>query len=59
VPFPAPSVGPPAFSSVQYLRGRNLLVRQRLAARPLQDIRVCSVVKSELYLGALRQFRNA
>src|SRR6516162_8405253 len=39
---------------IQYLRGRNLLIRQRLAAKPLQDIRVCSVVKSELYLGALR-----
>src|ERR1700730_10469684 len=39
---------------VQYLRGRNLLVRQRLSAQPLQDIRLCSVVKSDLYLGALR-----
>ena len=44
---------------VQYLRGRNLLVRQRLAARPLQDIRLCSVVKSELYLGALRSANPA
>jgi tRNA(fMet)-specific endonuclease VapC len=39
---------------IQYLRGRNLLVRQRLSAKPLQEIRLCSVVKAELYLGTLR-----
>jgi tRNA(fMet)-specific endonuclease VapC len=39
---------------IQYLRGRNLLVRQRLSAKPPQDIRLCSVIKSELYLGVLR-----
>jgi len=44
---------------IQYLRGRNLLVRQRLSAKPVQDIRLCSVVKSELYLGALRSANPA
>lgn len=39
---------------IQYLRGRNFLVRQRLCAVPLQEIRLCSVVMSELYIGALR-----
>lgn len=39
---------------IQYLRGRNALVRQRLAAKPLHEIRLCSVVKAELYIGALR-----
>jgi tRNA(fMet)-specific endonuclease VapC len=39
---------------IQYMRGKNLLVRQRLSARPLQEIRLCSVVKAELYLGVLR-----
>jgi tRNA(fMet)-specific endonuclease VapC len=39
---------------IQYLRGRNLLVRQRLSAKPLQEIQLCSVVKAELYLGTLR-----
>jgi tRNA(fMet)-specific endonuclease VapC len=39
---------------IQYLRGRNLLVRQRLSVKPLQEIRLCSVVKAELYLGTLR-----
>src|ERR1700694_1901730 len=44
---------------IQYLRGRNLLIRKRLSAKPLQDIRLCSVVKSELYLGALRSANPA
>jgi tRNA(fMet)-specific endonuclease VapC len=39
---------------IQYLRGRNALICQRLAAKPLQEIRLCSVVKAELYLGTLR-----
>lgn len=39
---------------IQYLRGRNQLVRQRLSAKSVQDIRLCSVVKAELYLGTLR-----
>ena len=39
---------------IQYLRGRHIRVRQRLAAKPIQEIRLCAVVKSELYVGALR-----
>ena len=33
---------------VQYLRGKNVLVRQRLAACPAHEVRLCSVVLSEL-----------
>ena len=39
---------------VQYLRGKNVLVRQRLAAKAAGEIVICSVVLAELYLGALR-----
>lgn len=39
---------------VQFLRGRNPLVRQRLLTQPPRDVRVCSVVKAELYAGCLR-----
>jgi tRNA(fMet)-specific endonuclease VapC len=39
---------------IQYLRGRNALIRQRLEAKPLHEICLCSVVKAELYLGVLR-----
>jgi tRNA(fMet)-specific endonuclease VapC len=44
---------------VQYLRGRNLPVLQRLQMTPMQDVQVCSVVKAELYLGALRSAKPA
>lgn len=39
---------------VQYLRGKNTRVRQRLAATPTHEVCLCSVVLSELYLGVLR-----
>ncbi len=39
---------------IQYLRGRNILVRQRLSAKPVHEIRLCSIVLAELYLGSLR-----
>ena len=39
---------------IQYVRGRNLLIRQRLSTKPVNEIRLCSVVKAELYLGTLR-----
>jgi tRNA(fMet)-specific endonuclease VapC len=39
---------------IQYMRGRQPLVLQRLSAKPLHEIRLCSVVKAEHYLGALR-----
>jgi tRNA(fMet)-specific endonuclease VapC len=39
---------------VQYLRGRNPHVLQRLKSTPTQDVRLCAVVKAELFLGVLR-----
>lgn len=39
---------------IEYLRQRNSAVIARLAATPPSDIRVCSVVKAELYHGAHR-----
>lgn len=44
---------------VQYLRGKSVLVRQRLAARSTHEVRLCSVVLSELYVGALRSAEPA
>lgn len=42
---------------VEYLRGRNILVLRRLQKTPTTDMRLCSVVKAELYLGTLRSAR--
>ena len=42
---------------IGYLRGRNALLRQRVHARPIADIRLCSVVKAELIGGTLRSRR--
>src|SRR6516162_9732831 len=39
---------------VEYLRQRNSAVVARIAATPATDIRLCSVVKAELYHGANR-----
>jgi tRNA(fMet)-specific endonuclease VapC len=39
---------------VQYLRGRNPSVLKRLQSTAPQDVRLCSVVKAELFLGVLR-----
>jgi tRNA(fMet)-specific endonuclease VapC len=39
---------------VEYLRRRNSAVVQRIAATPAGDVRLCSVVKAELYHGAHR-----
>lgn len=44
---------------IQYLRGKNVLVRQRLAACPTQEVCLCSVVLSELYVGVLRSAQPA
>src|ERR1700674_1192196 len=44
---------------VQYLRGKNVLVRQRLAACPPHEVCLCSVVLSELYMGVLRSAQPA
>jgi tRNA(fMet)-specific endonuclease VapC len=37
---------------VEYLRNRNPLVVQRIKARQPAELRLCSVVKAELYYGA-------
>ncbi len=42
---------------VQYLRGKNPVIRQHLAGKAAVEIAVCSVVLAELYLGALRSAR--
>lgn len=39
---------------VMYLNGRSILVRDRLLAIPVEDMAVCSVVKAELFYGAMR-----
>ena len=39
---------------VVYLNGRSLRVRQRLRSVDLEDVVVCSVVKTELFYGAWR-----
>ncbi len=39
---------------VEYLRQRNALVVARIAVTPPSDLRLCSVVKAELYHGAHR-----
>jgi tRNA(fMet)-specific endonuclease VapC len=39
---------------VEYLRGRSALLVQRIAARSVTELRLCSVVKAELYFGAYR-----
>jgi tRNA(fMet)-specific endonuclease VapC len=44
---------------IQYLRGRNQLIRQRVASHPVADLCLCSVVKAELYYGALHSARPA
>ncbi len=44
---------------IQYLRGKNVLIRQRLAACPTYEVRLCAVVLSELYLGVPRSARPA
>src|SRR5579883_949130 len=39
---------------IVYLNGRSLKVRQRLEAQQPADIALCSIVKSELFYGAMR-----
>jgi tRNA(fMet)-specific endonuclease VapC len=39
---------------VMYLNGRSNAVRDRLISTPIEDMVVCSVVKSELFYGAMR-----
>ncbi|MDI9637794.1 type II toxin-antitoxin system VapC family toxin [Oscillatoria amoena NRMC-F 0135] len=37
-----------------YLKGRNLNLKQRLEATPVQEIAICSIVKAELCFGAMK-----
>lgn len=37
-----------------YLKGRNLNLKQKLESVPIQEITVCSIVKSELCFGAMK-----
>ena len=39
---------------VVYLNGRSVAVRDRLLATPIEDLAICSVVKAELFYGAMR-----
>jgi tRNA(fMet)-specific endonuclease VapC len=39
---------------IRYLNGRAAGIRQRLASLQPDDIAVCSVVKAEMYFGALK-----
>lgn len=39
---------------VRYLNGRSASVRNRVNTTPAEDIVVCSVVKTELFYGAMR-----
>ena len=36
------------------MRGKNLILKQKLESIKVQDIAVCSIVKSELFYGALK-----
>ncbi|MBD2458756.1 type II toxin-antitoxin system VapC family toxin [Nostoc sp. FACHB-87] len=38
----------------RYLNGRSLSIRERLRSTNVEDIAVCSVVKAELFYGAMR-----
>ena len=37
-----------------YLRGKNLTLKQKLESINTEDIAICSIVKSELFYGALK-----
>lgn len=39
---------------VMYLNGRSDLVRDRILSTPIQNMAVCSVVKAELFYGAMK-----
>ncbi|AFY93750.1 type II toxin-antitoxin system tRNA(fMet)-specific endonuclease VapC [Chamaesiphon minutus] len=44
---------------VMYLNGRSDSVRSRILSTPSQDLAVCSVVKAELFYGAMRSNNQA
>ncbi|HLP88768.1 MAG TPA: type II toxin-antitoxin system VapC family toxin [Nostocaceae cyanobacterium] len=37
-----------------YLRGKNTILKQKLESTPTKDIAVCSIVKAELFYGAIK-----
>ena len=39
---------------IRYLNGRGIGVLRRLQALPPQEVRVCSIVKAELFYGAMK-----
>ena len=41
---------------VMYLNGQSELVRDRILSTPTQDMAVCSVVKAELFYGAMKNW---
>jgi tRNA(fMet)-specific endonuclease VapC len=44
---------------ITYLRGKNIFLARRMAARPPAEICLCSIVLAELYYGAYRGARPA
>lgn len=38
----------------RYLNGKSLAVRERLRSTNVKDIAVCSIVKAELFYGAMK-----
>ena len=43
---------------IEYLRGRNLKLRQHVASHRPRDVRLCSVVLGELYHGAYKSSKK-
>ena len=39
---------------IVYLKGKNLSLKQKLESTLIKDIAVCSIVKSELFYGAMK-----
>ena len=37
-----------------YMRGKNSTLKQKLETTPTKDIAVCSIVKAELFYGAMK-----
>lgn len=48
-----------ANTCIQYLNGRSDRIRQRLESVQPRDVVLCSVVKAELFYGALKSARTA
>jgi len=48
-----------ANTCIKYLNGRSVRVRQRLESVSPEDVVLCSVVKAELFYGAMKSSRIA